>query len=292
MSKYNRRSAMRMAAAGAVGAAAMVGRSRYGGNKPGAIKFGYILGGENEAELERSQSPDSVLRSMTDNAREFNVYARPWTTIEHQENQGSCAGHALAMAFHVSLVHRFGVQSRFSRACAYYMAQTHSGIKGDRGATISACAAVAEKGICLEKDWEYPDKYDTKRPDGVFPKMNFKMSTSSRVKDADLAWELLRSGACIQTGVAWGAPYEHRVCDKYRGGTIGGHSTLLYGLDPKTDNAINHNSWGNGWMDGGRHQWSKNFFSEILKRDRFCVFVAYDSSKLQVPNDFVKRCFS
>ena len=275
---------------GLAGASAMVGQHRTRASEPAGLRFGYILGNESEEILESGVSPEAVLTSLKASAKDFNPYARPWTTIEHQENQGSCAGHALAHAFHVCMVQKYGIQVRFSRGGAYYMAQAASGIEGDRGSTLSGCQAVANAGLCLESEWPYPEKYDNTRPEGIFDLMDFTLAGSSRVKDADLAWEILRNGGCIQTGVDWGDCFEKRVSDKYGGFMMGGHSTLLFGLDPKTDNAIHHNSWGNGWMNNGRSQWTKNFFSQILKKDRWCVFVAYDPADLAVPANFVDRC--
>ncbi len=284
----NRRDALKFI--GAAGAAAMVGKSRTQGTSSRGVKYGYQLGQESEAVLESGTCPEKVLRSLKSSPREFNPFARPWTTIEHQENQGSCAGHALAHAFHVCMVQRYGIQVRFSRGGAYYMAQEASGIKGDNGATLTGCQAVANAGLCLESEWPYPEKYDTARPAGIFNKMNFTLTGSSRVRDADLAWEILRNGGCIQTGINWGKCFEKKVCEKYGGFMIGGHSTLLFGLDPKTDNAIHHNSWGVGWQNNGRSQWTKSFFAQILKHDRWCVFVAYDPDALAAPADFVDRC--
>ena len=256
---------------------------------PKEHKFGYLWGQEDYDKFDEGVDPERVLTSLKAENKDFNPYARPWTTVEHQGKQGACQGHSLALAFQVCMVQKYSIHTRFSRAAAYYMSQTHDNIKGDMGSTLAGGQAVARNGLCLETEWPYPEKYNPARPDGVFKFMDFKMPGSKRIKDADLAWELLRNGACIQTGVAWGSAYEAHVSDRYDGFQLGGHSTLLYGLDHKTDNAIHHNSWGVNWQNNGRSQWTKRFFNEILKKDKYCVFVTYDSTNLKVPANFVDR---
>jgi hypothetical protein len=252
--------------------------------------FGYLAESERPEEIdEYGLSPEIVLTSMRAEYPTFNAYAPPFLNLQYQGMQGACQGHALAHAFQLALVQKYGYQAIFSRGGAYYLSQRFDGIRGDKGSTLAGGQKVADSGLCLESEWPYPSRYDSRQPSTANGKLNFRMPGSKRIKDADLAWELLQAGAAIQTGVAWTNAFEREVSDRYTGAvSAGGHSTLLYGLDEATGNAIHHNSWRN-WMGDGRSQWTKSFFAQILKRDRWAVFVAYDSTNLQIPDDAFER---
>ena len=252
-------------------------------------KFTGYLHGEDDLDwIDARMDPEVVLKAARAAYPAFDPHAWSWTELPSQGRQGACAGHALAACFQVALVQQYGIQTLFSRAAAYYTAQKFDGIKSDRGSTLSGCQKVAESGLCLESEWKYPSSYNNTMPSSAQGKMNFKMMGSRRVKDADLAWDLLRAGSCLQTGVAWNSSFEREVCDSYRSGG-GGHSTMLFGLDEETGNAINHNSWGSNWCGDGRNQWTKKFFNSIIRSDRYAVFVAYDPTGLEVPDGFDDR---
>jgi len=251
-------------------------------------QYGYLHGNDDYDQIDQGVNPVDVLQRAKASYPEFNPYAAPWLMLQYQGNQGACQGHALAHAFQVALVQEHGIQARFSRACAYYLSQKEDGINGDRGSTLAGGQKVAAKGICLEDEWPYPSRYNNRQPASANGNMNFRMPGSKRITDADLAWDLLESGCCIQTGVAWNSSYEKEVCHTLKSTYGGGHSTLLYGLDEKTNNAIHHNSWRN-WQGDGRNQWTKNFFAQIVKRDRFAVFVCYDAAMLEAPADMADR---
>ena len=251
--------------------------------------FGYNFEAESVTEInEFGVAPEQVLQLARATYPNFNPYADPWLDWQAQGNQGACQGHALAHAFQVALVQAYSMQAVFSRAAGYYLAQKFDGISGDRGSTLRGGQAVANSGICLESEWPYPARYNPRQPDTAEGNLNVTMPGSKVIKDADLAWELLAAGCCIQTGVAWTRAFEKEICDSYSGGGGGGHSTLLYGLVEGSDNAWHHNSW-RGWMGDGRNQWTKDFFARILKNDRWAVFVAYDSTQLVIPEDFADR---
>lgn len=250
-------------------------------------KLGYNHGHDDYDYIDAQQDPEIVLRAARAAYPTFNPYTDPWTDLQWQGNQGACQGHALAHCFQVSYLQATGVQAIFSRACGYYEAQRYDNISGDRGSTLAGGQKVAESGMVLESEWEYPSRYDNRRPSGIQSLMNITMKGSSRVKDADLAWDLLAAGAAIQTGVAWNSSFDKAVCDSYRSGG-GGHSTMLYGLDESTGNAIHHNSW-KGWQGDSRNQWTKSFFNSILRNDRWAVFIAYDSTMIEYPSDFIER---
>ena len=249
---------------------------------------GYLHGQDNYGWLDQREDPEVFLTRAKAAWPEFNPYSWSWTQLPNQGRQGSCAGHALSNCLQVALVQQYGVEALFSRGGAYYTAQKFDGIRGDRGSTLSGCQKVAESGLCLESEWPYPSSYNNRMPESANGNMNFKLMGSRRVKDADLAWELLGAGVPIQTGVQWNNSFEKEVCDSHRSGG-GGHSTMLFGIDETTGNAINHNSWGTNWCEDGRNQWTKSFFARIVSSDRHAVFVAYDPTGLEVPESFEER---
>ncbi|MCP4953959.1 MAG: hypothetical protein GY922_19140 [Proteobacteria bacterium] len=250
--------------------------------------FGYLHGEEDFDFLSEQLDPEGILERVKASYPEFNPYATPWLNWQDQGNQGSCQGHSLSHAFQVCLVQEYGLQAVFSRAAAYYISQDFDGIKGDRGSTLSGGQKAAASGICLEKEWPYPYRYNSTKPASANGNLNIKMPGSKRVTDAGLAFDLLNAGCCISTGVAWNSDFEKPVCDKYRNRRGGGHSTLLYGIDESTGHAIHWNSWKN-WQNNGRNLWTKRFLDSIMKLDRYAVFVCYDSTKLQVPDDLGER---
>lgn len=90
-----------------------------------------------------------------------------WMPIEDQGNQGSCRGHSLSTAIEDCIVASGGPHVQLSRACGYYETQRIDGIRGDNGSTIEGgCRLAEEVGICLEKDWPYPQRYSPQRPAG------------------------------------------------------------------------------------------------------------------------------
>ncbi len=249
---------------------------------------GYLHGQDDYDHIDSQMDPEVVLRAAKAAYPTFNPHSWSWTELPNQGRQGACQGHALANCFQIALVQRYGIQTLFSRAAAYYLSQKFDGISGDRGSTLAGGQKVAESGLCLEVEWAYPSSYNNSQPASAEGNLNFKMMGSKRIKDADLAWDLLKSGVPIQTGVAWNSSFEREVCDSYRSGG-GGHSTMLFGINENTGNAINHNSWGTSWCGDGRNEWTKKFFDDILRRDRYAVFVAYDSTGLECPDEFSTR---
>lgn len=251
-------------------------------------KFGYLHGEDDFDFIDSQLDPELVLRRAKASYPDFNAYASPWLDWQDQGNQGSCQGHSLSHAFQVCAVQEYGTQLIFSRAAAYYLSQKYDNISGDRGSTLAGGQKAAASGICLETEWPYPSRYDNRQPASANGKLNFKMPGSKRITDAGLAFDLLAAGCSIATGVAWNSDFEKPICDKYGNRRGGGHSTLLYGLDEATGHAVHHNSWKN-WQGNGRNLWSKRFLDAIMKKDRYAVFICYDSTELIIPEDFQER---
>lgn len=252
--------------------------------------FGYDIERENLDLLNyHGSDADVVLQAAQAQYPEFNPYAEPWLERQSQGHMGSCQGHALSHCFQVALVQQYGIQAVFSRMSCYILSQEADGIRGDHGSTLHGGQKAAKGGVCLEHEWPYPSRYSRRHPDSAYNKCNISMPGSRQIKDADLMWELLKAGCAIQTGVSWNNSFEKKVSNTYRRSrSVGGHSTMLYGLDEETDNAIHWNSWSN-WQGNGRSQWTKDFVHSILKYDRTSVFVCYDSTNLVIPDDLLER---
>jgi len=141
--------------------------------------FGYLHGDEDYDFLSEQLDPVGILERAKASYPEFNPYANPWLNWQDQGNQGSCQGHSLSHAFQVCLVQEYALQAVFSRAAAYYISQEFDGIKGDRGSTLSGGQKAAASGICLEKEWPYPSRYNPNKPASANEKLNFKILVQS-----------------------------------------------------------------------------------------------------------------
>jgi len=242
-------------------------------------KFGYNFEAENVDEINaHGEEPENVLRLMRAAFPTHNPYVEPWSRLFWQGPQGACQGHALAHIAQVICTQFFSVQRTFSRACGYYEAQRKDGLSGDKGSTLNGGRKVLSvDGLVLEQDWPYPDRYDNRRPADFATLPRIIVKSSKTVADADLIYDLLEVGACIQTGVNWNASFDRPICDRHSNTPGGGHSTFLYGLNPDNGNIRHHNSWQN-WQQNGRNEWTLDFLKQILFRDRWAVFVAYQAT--------------
>lgn len=251
--------------------------------------FGYDIESENLQLLnDEGACPDGVMKNAQARYPDFDPYAEPWLNRQSQGHMGSCQGHALSHCFQVAMVQQYGVQAVFSRMACYILSQEADGIRGDHGSTLHGGQKAAKGGVCLEHEWPYPSRYNKRHPDSAYQKCDISMPGSRQIKDADQIWEMLKAGCAVQTGVTWNNSFEKSVSDRYRGGGRGGHSTMLYGLDKETENAVHWNSWTN-WQGNGRSQWTKDFVHGILRHDRTAVFVAYDSTNLIIPESLSER---
>ena len=251
-------------------------------------KFGYARELERRDQIdENGEDPEQVLMRMRAAYPEFNPFLEPWNVLTDQGQQGSCQGSALSHLAQICLVQSHFVQRMFSRACGYYESQRHDNISGDSGSTLAGGQRVMSgDGIVLEEDWPYPSRYNNTRPAGFESMPRIKLKSSKTVTDAQMIWDLLDVGACIQTGVNWNASFDVPICERLSTVRGGGHSTILYGKNPETGHAVHHNSWAN-WQNNQRNQWTFNFLKDILARDRWAVFVAYESDGVEVSKSII-----
>lgn len=244
--------------------------------------LGYAIDEENRDALEDGDDPGELMSAFSAVKPDLNVQAMPTgvVTILNQGNQGACQGHALATVFQICYFLSTGRLERFSRAAAYYLSQRFDGIRGDRGSTLSGGRKVAtEHGLCLEKYWPYPSRYNSREPSSAAGNYEFKLKVSRPFRNVDEAMGWLKLGLPIQTGIRWGSSMNREVVTSpSRSG--GGHSTTLWTLEG--DDPRNINSWGKNWNGDGVHVWRRDVFAQMLA-DRYSTFVGYAPEGMAYP---------
>lgn len=249
---------------------------------------GYLIEHEDHDWISQREDPVVMLQAARSAWPDFNPYVEPYIPVEDQKRMSSCVGQSLAVMFQIAMVQQFGIQDKFSRMCAYIMSQRASGISGDRGATLAGAQKAAEKGICLERYWEYPSSYNSKVPASAEGKMVFKLNGSRQIRDADLVEDLLKAGVPVHVGLSWNSSCEKLVCDSYRTGG-GGHAVSLCHIDEPTGHFVLQNSWGTNFGNGGRVLWTKKFISDVMSRDRYSTFYAYDPTGFTAPKEALQE---
>lgn len=214
-------------------------------------KLGYAIEKENQSRMMAAGiDPRKMLNLAAENKPEFNVNVNPMTLFDalNQGNQGACAGHAGSMILTICYFLATGRIEFFSRGGCYYLAQRRSGITGDRGSTLDGVQWVlTDHGLCLEKDWPYPSRYDPSQPPGL--KFPFKLVASQPTRDSELIQEALDMGLPVQDGIPWNSEVSRTLVTNYTGNNAqGGHSTTLW--TKKDDNYRRINSWGSWDHDG------------------------------------------
>lgn len=213
--------------------------------------MGYAIDKENRHLLtSQGIEPKRMLRLAKASEPKFNTNVHPMTLFDalNQGGQGACQGHALAVIFKVCLFLLTGQIEFFSRAAAYYLSQKKDGINGDRGSTLSGGQWVAtQHGLCLEKDWPYPARYNPVPPSNNI-KYPFKLVASQPTRDFELIAEALDMGLPVQDGIIWDSSVSRTLVTNYVGSGGGGHSTVLW--TKSDDNYRRINSWGQWDGDG------------------------------------------
>lgn len=246
--------------------------------------LGYRFDLENKPELE-AKGTDSkmLLKAFKDAFPTFNLQANPVDVFDilDQQMQGACAGHALAAVFSVCYYLATRRREAFSRGGAYYLAQQKDGIRGDQGSTLSACRWVAtEHGLCLEKDWPYPPRYNPTKPAGIqFP---YKLKVSKPMKTLQEVMDWLEAGLPVQIGLPWDSYAEKEIVDNFSPSRdSGGHSTTFW---LKTgENVNNLNSWGQRWNGDGVHKWTPKSIEQALRHE-WTVMIGYSPDEMSFPN--------
>ena len=244
-------------------------------------QLGYAIEQENRSYLEATGVDTRFMLSQAEQVKpEFNPVVHPMTLLDplNQGSQGSCQGHALAMIFTICYFLQTGRILHFSRAAAYYLSQRKDGIRGDRGSTLSGGQWVAtQHGLCLEKDWAYPSRYDPREPAGIsYP---FKLVASRPTRDPEQVKAWLDMGLPVQDGISWNNSVSRTLSTNFVGGG-GGHSTVLWTKSPE-GNYRRINSWGMWDGDGCNENTPASLAQQV--RHNFSTHICYGPAEMIYP---------
>lgn len=239
--------------------------------------FGYAIERENKDQLLLNGiAPELIMRSFQDSFPKFNASTDPTAIVDirNQGQIGSCQGQSLAKCFQICYFLATGQVINFSAMAGYILAQQYDRIRGDKGSTLSGGQKVAtENGLCVEKDWPYPTKYDANVPTTRFP---FKLKSAQPSNNPAEIRQALDLGLPVQTGVAWTRELDQEIVTKYTGrASFGGHSTVLWCHK-------NINSWGVDWCEDGCSDWS-TALDEIVTYPGN-TFVIYAPDEMTTPS--------
>lgn len=242
-------------------------------------RLGYAIEKENKDQLLLNGiKPEIILRSFQDNFPKFNANADPLgvVNIKNQGSIGSCQGQSLAKCFQICYYLATGRVINFSAMAAYVISQEYDRIRGDNGSTLSGGQKVAtDNGLCLEKDWPYPSRYDTTQKASEFP---FKLKSAQPTNDPQEIRQALELGLPVQTGVAWTRELEKEVVTQYTGrSSFGGHSTVLWCKK-------NINSWGQEWCEDGCSDWTTALDDIVtFPGNTFVIYAPDEMTKPELP---------
>lgn len=238
--------------------------------------FGYAIDQENKDSLllNAQAKPGELVALMETEYLPLDAIQRPEAIVNvvDQGSVGSCQGQSLAKCFQICYFLATGRALNFSAMCGYIIAQQFDGIRGDRGSTLSGGQLVATRhGMCLERYWPDTKTYDTRPKTNEFP---FKLVAATPTNNPDEVRKALGAGLPVQTGVAWKESLDEERPHEYRGRSLGGHSTVLWG-----DYHIN--SWGKGWNGDGMSNWM-DCLDEIITFPGN-TFVIYAPDSMSMP---------
>lgn len=240
---------------------------------------GYPIDLENKLELSQLRD-DSAVLSLVGSYKEVKFDPRVVLKIENQRSQSSCAGHSLSSVVewcHLLASGQTGMQ--LSRAMGYYEAQRLDNIRGDKGSTISAGVKLTQTtGLCEEKLWPYPSRYDPSRPrnwsDIEANAANYKIGSATRITSYDGFRAFLGSGqGGIHIGIAWSSNVMSKaVVERYQAGG-GGHAICGLTLSERLDKdgkpfAWIMNSWSESFGNKGWSEWSPTAIQQMLNNSR------------------------
>jgi hypothetical protein len=245
--------------------------------------LGYAIENEDVAQLMRNGvKPARLMAAFKEHVPAETVTSDPLDVVNilNQGSIGSCQGQSLAKAFQISYFMTTGVVQNFSAMCGYIIAQKFDRLIGqDVGSTLSGGQrAATEHGICLESEWAYPSRYDSRIPDTLFP---FKLQSAKPTNDPEEVKEAIELGLCVQTGMAWNSELEQERMTKYTGrGAQGGHATLLW--HTQGGEYCHLNSWGD-WNRDGMSVWTEKALEDVVTH-RGNTFVIYGPTGMVHPD--------
>ena len=217
--------------------------------------------------------------------------------VENQGQQGSCQGHDISSCLeYCYVIATQDITLQLSRAMGYYESQRIDGINGDSGSTISGGVKLASTvGICEEKLWPYPPRYNNRRPANYDREVvenagKYRIANQVRITSYDGLRTFLGAGVgAVSIGVAWGSSLQSAVVESYRGGN-GGHAIALPCLSTRKDQHSRPyvwmlNSWGTGFGNDGWSEWSPRACEQIFAH-RYTVAIGVSDMPNIQPREF------
>ncbi len=202
-----------------------------------------------KATLKASNLPPKVdLRSMM-------------TSVENQEDIGSCTANATAGAYEYLVRITQNADYDVSRLFIYYNARKSQGLENeDSGALIEwLMEQMSKKGACSEDTWPYKTKKFTKKPpqEAYDEAKNFKITKYEHVETDLKTWKsVLAEGYPIIFGVqiydSFMNPRKGKITmPRSNENCQGGHAMCCVGYSDPDQVFIVRNSWGAQWGDHG-----------------------------------------
>lgn len=257
--------------------------------------IGYPIDKEDREYL-NGLSGDSQVLAMRGTFEEVRLDPREIIKTENQSQQGACAGHSLSSVGEwCYAIATGGERIQLSRAMMYYEAQREDSIRSDSGSTIAGGVKVATTiGMCRESLWEYPPRYDNRRPadwDAVLADAaNYKIGTAVRITSYDAYRTFLGAGlGGIHQGISWGNGMNGKVIERFSAGG-GGHSICALCLSERVDSdgrpyAWIQNSWSESFGVKGWMEWSPTAIEQMLRHPH-TVFVGLSDMPNIAPRKF------
>jgi hypothetical protein len=228
--------------------------------------------------------------------REIALDPREVLRCEKQGSQGSCRGHSGSTGsewIRILATHEVDVQ--LSRAMMYYETQRIDRLSGDVGSTImGGVKLLAEVGLCEEKLWPYPPRYNNARPANYQAVLEnaaiHKVKTSRRITSYDGIRAFLGSGqGYVDCGIPWSSRYAAPVVEQWVGGN-GGHAIGLFVLSERKDSQGRPYVWmfnSHGEASGvvGWSEWAPAMVEQAM-RQQMSVFVGLSDMPNVTPREF------
>ena len=241
-------------------------------------KLGYAIQKEDHDYLNsHGEDPRLLMKRFSDSFPAFNTESKP-TDILRIKNQGSvgaCQGFSLSTVFEICYFLATGRQETFSAMAGYILSQRYDGLLGrDVGSTLSAGEKVAtEHGLCLDKDWRFPGRYDTRIPSGIqYP---FKLVHSRPTNDASVVQEAIDLGLPVHVGIPWGREMDAEHVQNFVGSGGGGHAITFW-----LNSLIN--SWAD-WNGDGMSSYSYRALEQMCAH-QWGVFIIYAPDGMSFPD--------
>lgn len=202
---------------------------------------------------------------------------------ENQGPIGSCVGHGGSSGMEQLVYSASGQKVQLSRMFCYLNAQKMTGIRGDRGATISGCVqALMTIGICEESVMPYPNpvRYAATIPtSATAAAAKCKILGHKDLNSPEEIWDWISTN---QGPVIYGMEWYDNVArartpiitsDMLKGPSAGGHCRLMAGysgeLGPDGKPLIDDlNSHGLSFGEGGWTKWTWTALATLCQQER------------------------